>query len=305
MPAEPFKQRSLMPRFGAIALLLGSLAACGLWGGAGGTHSADGGPPTLEAGDDTSSADGHAGSDSASDVEAEADRGDPQADAGYASPAAVKLATADNFVVLAQSGISTVPASTIIGDLGVSPATASAITGFSLIADPTNKFSTSTQVTGKVYAADHKSPTPATLTLAIADMQTAFSDAASRAADVTELGAGDISGKTIKRGVYKWSTGLLISTDVTLQGNGTDVWIFEIAQNLTMANAAKIVLVGGALPKNVFWQFSGAVTLGTSAHIEGIILAQTSIALQTGASIKGRLLAQSAVTIDACTLSAW
>ena len=72
-----------------------------------------------------------------------------------------------------------------------------------------------------------------------------------------------------------------------------------------MANAAKIVLVGGALPKNVFWQFSGAVTLGTSAHIEGIILAQTSIALQTGASIKGRLLAQSAVTIDACTISAW
>ena len=64
-------------------------------------------------------------------------------------------------------------------------------------------FSTSPQVTGKVYASDYASPTPANLTTAIGDMQTAFTDAAGRAASVTELGAGNIGGMTIGPGVYK------------------------------------------------------------------------------------------------------
>jgi hypothetical protein len=215
---------------------------------------------------------------------------------------AVNLGTAGDYVILSKSGVSTVPPSVITGNLGVSPIAATAVTGFSLIASPTNVFSSSAQVTGKIFAANYAVPSPSNLTTAVGDMQTAFTDAASRAPKVTELGAGNIGGMTLTAGVYKWGTGVLIPTNVTLSGSSTDVWIFQIAQNLTVASATKIILKGGALPKNVFWQVSGLVDVGTTAHLEGVILSQTAIALHTGASINGRLFAQTAVTLDSSTV---
>ncbi len=215
---------------------------------------------------------------------------------------AVSLGRAGDFAVLSKSGVSTVPPSVITGNLGVSPIAATAVTGFSLKADATNVFSTSTQVTGKVYAADYAVPSPSNLTTAVLDMQTAFTDAASRAPRVTELGAGNIGGMTLTPGVYKWSSSVVIPTDVTLKGSSSDVWIFQIAQTLDLANATKIILQGGALAKNIFWQVSGRVDVGTTAHFEGIVLSQTGIAFRTGASVNGRLLAQTAVTLDSTTV---
>jgi hypothetical protein len=101
----------------------------------------------------------------------------------------------------------------------------------------------------------------------------------------------------------KWGTDVLISSDVTLSGGPNDVWIFQIAGKITQANGTKIFLAGGALAKNVFWQSFGDITLGTTPHFEGIILAQTSISVATGASINGRLLAQTAVTLDFNTVN--
>jgi hypothetical protein len=211
----------------------------------------------------------------------------------------VDLGEASQYVVLAETAISTVSPSTITGDIAVSPAAATYITGFSLIADPSNVFSTSSQVTGKVYAADYAVPTPANLTTAIGNMKTAFTAAAGRAPDVTGLGAGSIGGMALPAGVYRWGTGLLMATSVTLTGSATDVWIFQVAKNLTVSNGAHLVLEGGALPANIFWQVSGDVTLGTTVEFDGTILCQTGISLDTGASITGRLLAQTAVTLDA------
>ena len=210
----------------------------------------------------------------------------------------VNLGKAGGFAMLAKSAISTVPASAVTGNIGVSPAAATFITGFSLTADSTNVFSTSPQVTGKVYAADFAVPTPSNMTTAVNDMELALTDAAGRAPDVTELGAGNIGGMTLVPGVYKWGTGLLIPTSITLAGSATSVWIFQIAQDLTVDSAVNITLSGGALAKNIIWQVSGLVDLGTTSHLEGIVLSQTSIRLRTGASIKGRLLAQTAITID-------
>jgi hypothetical protein len=211
----------------------------------------------------------------------------------------VNLGTAGNYVVLSKSGISTVPPSAITGNLGVSPAAASYITGFSLVADPTNVFSTSTQVVGKIYAANYAAPTPSNLTTAIGDMQLAYTSAAARAANVIELGAGNIGGMTITPGVYKWSSGVMIPANVTLSGNSKAVWIFEIAQDLSISNSVQVTLAGGGLPKNVFWQVAGAVNLGTAAHLEGVVLSKTSINMNGGASLNGRLLAQTAVTLNA------
>ncbi len=214
----------------------------------------------------------------------------------------VKLRSAGSFVLLAKSGISTVPPSVITGDVGVSPVAATAITGFSLTANASQAFSTSTQITGKVYASDYAVPTPAKMTAAISDMATAFTDAASRAPDVTELGAGDIGGMTLAPGVYKWGSGLLIPTSVTLNGDATAVWIFQIAQNLTLSSATRIMLTGGALPEHVFWQVAGKVELGTTAHLEGIVLTKTEVTLRTGASLLGRVMAQTAISLDASTV---
>lgn len=210
----------------------------------------------------------------------------------------VALQSAENYVILAKSGVATVPPSAVTGNVGVSPAAATYITGFSLTADATNAFATSSQVTGKVYAADYAAPTPSEMTTAVADMELAFSDAAGRAADVTELGAGDIGGMTLVPGVYRFSTGLLIAADVTFVGNAEAVWILQVAEDLTVASGTRVRLSGGASASNVFWQVSGQVSLGTTAHFEGIVLTATAITLETGASLNGRLLAQTAVTLD-------
>jgi len=217
-----------------------------------------------------------------------------------AGPAPVLLGLARNYVILAKAGISTTGTTAVTGNIGVSPAAASYITGFSLVAPPTT-FSSSPYVTGKVFAADYDAPTPSNLTTAVLDMQTAFTDAAGRSLpDFTELGAGDISGLTLVPGLYKWGTGVLItSAGVTLSGGANDIWIFQIAQNLTVSNSAIVTLIGGAQAKNIFWQVSGQATLGTAADFKGIILSQTLVSMNTGAMMHGRLLAQTAVTLDA------
>ena len=154
-------------------------------------------------------------------------------------------------------------------------------------------------MTGKVYASNYAAPTPSNLTTAVQDMMTAYTDAAGRAPATTDVPAlGAIGGATLAPGVHKWTTGVSIGSDVTLTGTPTDVWIFQIAGNLTQANATRVTLAGGALAKNIFWQVAGAVSVGTTAHFEGIVLCQTQIAVNTGASWNGRLLAQSAVTLD-------
>jgi hypothetical protein len=135
-------------------------------------------------------------------------------------------------------------------------------------------------------------------------MEAAYTDAAGRPTpNFTELGSGDISGRTLVPGLYRWSSGVSMTTDVHLNGGPNDVWIFQIAGGIAQASSAHILLDGGALPKNIFWQTVGPVTLDTSAHMEGIVLSQTAITLATGATINGRLLTQTAVTLGANTLT--
>ncbi|MBU1101895.1 MAG: DUF3494 domain-containing protein [Bacteroidetes bacterium] len=213
----------------------------------------------------------------------------------------VNLGTAGDFVILAKTGISITGSSAITGDLGLSPSAATFITGFGLIMDASGTFSISSLVTGNIYAADYTDPTPTKMTTAVSDMETAFTDAAGRTLpDYTELYAGDVTGQTLTPGLYKWGTGVLVSAGgVTIAGSATDVWIFQIAQDLTLGNGAMVTLSGGAQASNIFWQVAGQVTLGTTADMKGIILCQTLIEIQTGATLNGRALAQTAVTLDA------
>jgi hypothetical protein len=213
----------------------------------------------------------------------------------------VNLRTAGTYVVLAAASISGTGA-TATGNLGISPAAASYITGFSLIADPSTQYSTSVQVIGRVYAADYGTPTPTILISARNDLSVAYADAAARTPTISELNAGNIGGLTLSPGVYRWTSGVTIPADLTLTGRASDVWIFQIAGTLDMSASRVITLAGGARPENVFWQVSGAVTLGAMAHLEGVVLGATAFTSGAGTSVKGRVLSQTDVTITGSSI---
>jgi hypothetical protein len=223
--------------------------------------------------------------------------------AGGHGPAPVVLGSAGSYVILTKDGTSNVPTSDITGNIGVSPAAATFNTGFDLNLSSGAAFATSAQVTGNVYAPGYAVPTPANLTTAIGSMEAAYTDAAGRPTpDHTELADGNLGGLTLPAGLYKWGSTVTIPGNVTLNGGANDVWIFQIAGGITQASAARVMLTGGALAQNVFWQVAGVVALGTTAHMEGVVLSQTAITLNTGATVKGRLLAQTAVTLAGNTI---
>lgn len=205
----------------------------------------------------------------------------------------VDLGVAGDFVILSKTGITDVYKSAVTGDVGSSPITGAAV------------LLKCSEVVGTIYTVDAAGPLPCSvtnatrLTTSIGDMQTAYTDAAGRLnPDFLNLGAGNIGGMTLTPGLYKWTSALIIPTDITISGGPDDVFIFQVAGTLQMSSAVRITLSGGVQAKNIFWQTAGSVTFGTTSHFEGIILSKTGINLQTGATINGRLLAQTAVTLQ-------
>lgn len=225
-----------------------------------------------------------------------------------AGPAAIDLGTASNFVILTRTGITNIPTSHITGNIGTSLDQASTDTAFAGI--------TCGEVVGSVYSFNSTGPLPcvtvdATLVgAAVGDMMTAYTNASSPAtpagvgANNLDVGSGTLSGNDFTPGTYTWNSGVTITNDITLTGGPSDIWIFQVAGTLNIASGKKIILAGGALPQNIFWQVTGAVTLVTGSTFEGNILTQTNVAMQAGATLYGRALAQTAVTLDSNTVSA-
>jgi len=219
-------------------------------------------------------------------------------------PAPVDLLSVgtNNFAILSTAGITNTGShlTAITGNIGSSPITAASMDGVFCA-----------EITGTIYGVDAAytgsgdsscfagaAPDKTLVDNAVADMGTAYADAQARAPDFTELGAGNIGGLNLGPATYKWGTGVLIPTNVTLTGGANDVWIFQIAQGLTVSSGVQIILAGGALPQNIYWATFAAADIGTTAQFKGVILSQTSIAMKTGASIDGRLLAGTQVTLD-------
>lgn len=206
-------------------------------------------------------------------------------------PAPVTLGTSANYIILAQSAITNVPTSAVTGNIGLSPSTGAGI-GLAC-----------SEVIGSVQTVDAAGPacrtvSPVILTAAINDKNTAYTDAAGRAPDYTELAAGLIGGLNLGPATYRWSSSVGIGTNLMLTGGANDVWIFQIAQGLTVSSGVQIILAGGARAQNVYWQVFSAADLGTTSKFKGTIISSTSIVLKTGATLNGRALAGTAVTLQ-------
>lgn len=212
----------------------------------------------------------------------------------------VNLRSTVDYVILAGSLISNVPASAITGDLGLSPAAGANITGFG-----------GGEITGTIYTVDASGPAGSVpnavgLTVAKGDLTTAYNDAAGRTSTDIVLLAGNIGGLTLTPGLYKSSGSLEISSgNLTFdaRGNTDAVFIIQIATTLNTTSGRQVILIGGAKASNIFWQVGTSASLGTTSIFKGTIMADQSISMNTGATIEGRLLARiAAVTLKSNTI---
>jgi hypothetical protein len=218
----------------------------------------------------------------------------------------IDLGGACEYAVLAKSGISTVPSSVITGDIGVSPIAATAMTGFSLSADSSNQFSTSTQVDGQCHAASYGAPVSVTLTAAVSAMEAAYTAGNNRLATYPlNRGGGTVGGLKFYSGVYKFTSVISIDQDITFdaQGDPNAVFIVTTTQQLLLAVGKKVLLAGDARAENIFWHVAGYVSLGVSSHMEGNLLCYTKIDMLTGSTLNGRALAQTAVNLQMATIN--
>ena len=202
-----------------------------------------------------------------------------------AAPTQVNLGTAGSFAVLAGTTITNTGATTVTGDLGLSPGTA--VTGF-----PPGI------VIGTQHVAD------AVAVQAKTDLTTAYNDAAGQTT-TQDLTGQDLGGLTLTPGVYSFSSSAQLTGTLTLDAGGDPdaVFIFQIGSALTTATDSKVILTGGAQACHVFWQVGSSATLGTDSNFTGNILALTSITAVTGATVDGRLLARNgAISLDTNTI---
>jgi len=234
----------------------------------------------------------------------------------------VTLGVACGYGVLAGATVTntpTLPATTIkavtgTADLGLSPG--SSITGFAIA--PTNTYvgsGTSTGgngiVTGTIHLTDPPPPAPNTAAAAQTALNAAFLDVSGRSTNVIIVATGELGGLTLAPGLYRSgiSSFAITSLDLTLDGGGNTsaIWIFQMpSSTLTVGNARKVILTGGAQPGNIFWAVGTSATIGTTADVQGNILTgSAAIVLQTHATLEGRALAQvpGAVTLDSNTIT--
>jgi hypothetical protein len=224
----------------------------------------------------------------------------------------INLGTAANYVILSKTGVSTVPGGHTTGDIAVSPAALTYATGFShtLVSNTGRTHAISAQVTGKIYAADMTTPISGELTIAVDASLAAYNAAAAR---TTSTPLGDFSNvadglfntaKTFTAGVYTWTTPVAFNAQITISGTATDIFIFQITNTLTVADETNVILQGGVLAENIFWQVAQDVEVGKTSEFKGIILGFERVTFKTGAKLNdGRILSQTFVALDQATIT--
>jgi uncharacterized repeat protein (TIGR01451 family) len=214
------------------------------------------------------------------------------ASASAADPT-IALRTAENFGVLAGSRVSSTGLTVITGDLGVSPGVPPSVVGFPVGV-----------VNGTIHAADQ------TAAQAQTDLTAAYDAATNTPCD--DVIAGDLNGLTLTPGVYCAGAAIAITGTLTLDlgGDPNAFFLFKINAALDPAASAVVRVINtGAgnetCAPNVFWQVTGAVTLGANSSFTGDLLANAAVTVGASATLSGRALSRSGtVTMSANAVSA-
>jgi len=193
------------------------------------------------------------------------------------NPPTVVLGTAGTYSVLG-TGVVNTGATTLSGDLGVSPDTS--VTGF-----PPGTLA-GTEHTGDADAAQAQN-----------DLIAAIDDASSRTPHTQII--GDLGGRTFHIGVHHASAALALTGTVTLdaEGNPDAVFIFQTDAAFNTAAASTVNLVNGAQAANVFWVVAGAAGTGANSFLSGTILARGAITLGADTELTGGALSRDVVTM--------
>ncbi|WP_214958506.1 ice-binding family protein [Arthrobacter sp. ISL-48] len=195
----------------------------------------------------------------------------------------VGLGAAGMYSVLAGTMVTSTGATTISGDLGVSPGTA--VVGF----PPGN-------VTGTIRTGDDAAQ-------AQTDLLSAYNNAAGR----TQTGnfAGDNNGRTYTPGIYHTAAAFALTGTMTLDGQDDPnaVFIFQVDAALNTAAASNINLINGAKAPHIFWQVLGAAGTGASSSFTGTIMATGAITIGAGGTLTGRALSRDTVTLAGNTIT--
>lgn len=199
------------------------------------------------------------------------------------NPGAVDLRSAASYSVLAGVGVANTGATTISGDLGISPGTA--LTGF-----PPGT------VSGDVHAGD------AAAAAGRADVETLYADLDSRTPRSSF--SGDLNGRTFHGGVYHTAAALALTGTVTLdaEGDPNAVFVFQVDAAMNTAAGSNVALVNGAQAAHVFWQVQGAVGTGATTAIAGTIVTAGGVTLGAGTQLIGRALSYGTVTLASNTI---
>lgn len=202
--------------------------------------------------------------------------------------AGVALGSSSTFAILAGSTITNTGATTVTGDLGLSPG--SSVGGF-----PPGILN-GTEYIDDTVAAHAK-----------VDLTAAYNDAAARTCTDMVTLSGNIGGLTLTPGLYKSTSSLALSSgNLTFdaKGNASAVFIIQIASALTVTSGRQVILSGGALASNIFWQVGSSATFGTTSVFKGTVLAMQSITFDTGATLDGKAFARTGgVTLAASTIT--
>lgn len=86
---------------------------------------------------------------------------------------------------------------------------------------------------------------------------------------------------------YRWPSDLHISSNLVLNGNCGDVYVFQISGVLTTGDYSRIQLVGGISAATIFWQIAGGMTTGSYSDFSGVVLSATTGILGTKATFTG------------------
>ncbi len=201
------------------------------------------------------------------------------------------LGTAADYSILAGSEVTNVGATTVSGDVGISPGIGAPphYTGFGTVT-----------LGGAIHDADGAALT------AQGDKDTAYGNLAGQGCDTTYIGAfKELAGEILPPGVYCADSFHLTNGTLTLNGGASGVWVFKSASDLIITGAASdVVFTGGGLACNVWWRVVSTATLDAGSEFVGNILASTSITFAAGSSLDGRALASTAeVTMDSASIT--